>query len=159
MLTTSPGLDWAEHRKARREEEVWEWWRGDGGWVGVHVWWRVYGHMVIWWFVCGTNIRIRWCMFQLHYVYLILPSLRRILASGHIGCPSAIMTWADTAWINKPWSAHTSNLSEWAELIHRYALLLKSHTFFFWSASFLRRFQFFMSKPNEFKPIATLRAP
>ena len=36
MLPTSLDLDWAE--KARREEEVWEWWRDDGGmYVGVYV--------------------------------------------------------------------------------------------------------------------------
>ena len=36
MLPTSLDLDWAE--KARREEEVWEWWRDDGGmYVGMYV--------------------------------------------------------------------------------------------------------------------------
>ena len=36
MLPTSLDLDWAE--KAIREEEVWEWWRDDGGmYVGMYV--------------------------------------------------------------------------------------------------------------------------
>ena len=93
----------------------------------------VYSHMVIWWYVCGIYIRIRWCMFQFICIYNPPVALQTFFASRHIGCPSAIDQHHDLSRHTMNKTSHdklTSNQSEWAELRHRRALLLNSHIFF-----------------------------
>ena len=59
MWPTSLDLDWAQ--KERREEEVWEWWRGDGGWVCASQVseWECESVMLAW-CVCMRNVRVAW---------------------------------------------------------------------------------------------------